>query len=349
MGVKGHRPPRSTLWVDIDNPPQAQYLLPFATEFERRGRRVLVTVRRHGIAQDLVRQRGVDFVPVGASSTGGTARKIAALTSRATELGRLVHRERPVAAVFASRSAAVTSTVLRVPAFALIDYEHVDLRAFRFTRTTVVHPRIIEGPLIRAGIPRGRLLGYDGIKEHISCADVDLEALEPLAFDGAERAHRTVLVRPPDENSHYFSEMSRSMTRALMKRLACEQDVTVILSPRHPHQRQLLEGLDWRRAPVVLDAALPFDRLLASVDAVVTAGGTMAREAAFLGVPAYSVFQGTPGMVDLHLESTGRLTMLRTPEDVERLAIAIARRPRIEGESPVPGLVDEILARSVEL
>ena len=75
----------------------------------------------------------------------------------------------------------------------------------------------------------------------------------------------------------------------------------------------------------------------------------MAREAAFLGVPAYSVFQGTPGMVDLHLESTGRLTMLRTPEDVERLAIAIARRPRIEGESPVPGLVDEILARSVEL
>lgn len=335
--------PETRVWVDIDNPPQVQYLVPFVHEFERRGCRVLITVRRHGIAQDLAAQRGLRFVPVGSRARGGTLRKVAAVLGRARELQGLIRAEQPSLAVFASRSAAMTAAALRISGFALIDYEYVDLRAFRLARSVVVHPRCIQSGLREQRIPLRRLLPYDGLKEHISCADVDLDTLTPLSFDGVGSAMK-VLVRPPDEHSHYFSARSREMTRATLKWLG-ERGVAVILSPRHPHQRQLLEGIRWDSPPVVLEGAVPFDRLLASVDAVVTAGGTMAREAAFLGVPAYSVFQGRAGGVDLDLETRGRLTLLRTPADLDHLVLAAERQPRMSGVSPVQHLVDAMLGQ----
>lgn len=42
----------------------------------------------------------------------------------------------------------------------------------------------------------------------------------------------------------------------------------------------------------------------------------MNREAATLGVPVYSIFRGAIGAVDRHLQQTGRLTLIETPEDV---------------------------------
>ena len=56
---------------------------------------------------------------------------------------------------------------------------------------------------------------------------------------------------------------------------------------------------------------MPFVALLKSVDAVVCAGGTMLREAAYLGIPAYSIFQSRMGGVDLRLEQLGRAVLLR--------------------------------------
>jgi predicted glycosyltransferase len=56
--------------------------------------------------------------------------------------------------------------------------------------------------------------------------------------------------------------------------------------------------------------------LLWHSDLVVSGGGTMNREAAALGVPVYSVFRGTIGAVDRHLQKQGRLILIETREDV---------------------------------
>jgi len=45
----------------------------------------------------------------------------------------------------------------------------------------------------------------------------------------------------------------------------------------------------------------------------------MAREAAILGTPAYSLFAGQPGAVDAALEREGKLTILRKIEEVRNL------------------------------
>jgi predicted glycosyltransferase len=117
-------------------------------------------------------------------------------------------------------------------------------------------------------------------------------------------------------------------------------EVVVILAPRHPWQVDDLNRLEWRTPPVVLDSPIPFVSLLKSVDVVVAAGGTVAREAAYLGVPTYSVFCGRDGQVDLHLERLGRIEFLKGKEDLDRLRLQ--RREQLSPLPAKPGLIDEM-------
>jgi predicted glycosyltransferase len=80
------------------------------------------------------------------------------------------------------------------------------------------------------------------------------------------------------------------------------------------------------------------------VDAVVSAGGTMLREAAYLGVPAYSIFRSRVGAVDRQLAAAGRLCMLRSPADFPRVELSArgSLRP-LRGESQVADEVSEMI------
>jgi predicted glycosyltransferase len=80
--------------------------------------------------------------------------------------------------------------------------------------------------------------------------------------------------------------------------------------------------------------------LLKTVDAVVCSGGTMLREAAFLGVPAYSIFGSRMGGVDLWLEELGRATLLRSPAELERLEVR--RRGPLSRLDSNPRLLQEL-------
>ncbi len=85
----GRRPLR--VWVDIDNPPQVQYLLPVAHAFVRRGDEVRLTARDYGITHELLQQRGETFEPVGRHFGGSLRAKILGTLGRAVRLWRL-HR-----------------------------------------------------------------------------------------------------------------------------------------------------------------------------------------------------------------------------------------------------------------
>lgn len=311
-------PPR--VWIDVDNPPQVQYLAPIAEELARRGSELVVTARDHGIAHQLLEARGLPFHPVGAHPGRSTAAKTVGVMRRAASLVRLLRRDPPDVAVFATRAAAIAAPVLRIPGVALLDYEHADLRAYRLARTWIVHPAVLAPALRELGFNRRRLVAYEGIKEDITFAGADLGTVEPYDLGDLGTPRPTVvLVRPPDDRSHYHREASSSLTRAALERLARRRDVLVVLSPRYPDQVSLWRDLPWQRDPVALEGAAPFLSLLSAVDIVVTGGGTMAREAAYLGVPAYSVFRGEIGAVDRLLVSLGRLTVLDSQADLQAL------------------------------
>ena len=81
---------------------------------------------------------------------------------------------------------------------------------------------------------------------------------------------------------------------------------------------------------IVPDRAIDAQSLIALADLVVSAGGTMNREAVALGVPVYTVFAGTLGAVDAALERDGRLRGLVSANDLDlrKRTPAVADRVR---------------------
>lgn len=308
------------VWIDIDNPPQVQYLLPFRDAFTEAGADVVITARDYGSTVALLERSGVTPAVFGQLIGHGRVRKLAGLSARASRLVAF-HRSNgsPDVLLAASRASAAAARVLGIPSYIVGDYEYANVSFYRFTRSVIVHPDVIPGEVFRRrGMPAGRLIAFRGIKEDITFAGLDVDAVERYPLPALPAGVPRVLVRPPSETSHYYASASTAMTTAAMDRLAAV-GAAVVLSPREPGQRRFVEGLAWQHDPVVLERAVPFLALLKSVDAVVCSGGTMLREAAYLGVPAYSVFQSEIGGVDLWLEQIGRVKILRTADDLVRL------------------------------
>jgi uncharacterized protein len=322
--IHGSAQSTSLVWVDIENPPQVQYLLPLVRAFRRSSHDVLVTARDYGIAFDLLNQNGVEFSPVGKHFGASKLAKVVGNLRRSLVLRRFVSRVGPPRLVVsASRSAALAARSLGIPSFVVCDYEHVNLAVFRATRSHILYPDVINREaFIARGIARDRLIPFRGMKEDLSFADVDIDREPPAELpELTTRTLPRVLIRPPAEESHYHRKESSDVAQRVLQHFSARNDCVVLYSPRYDWQVASLWRFDWKVRPVVLHAAIPFVPLLKSVDVVVSGGGTMTREAAYLGVPAISIFHGTPGGVDAYLESLGRLTIIRELSDLERLDV----------------------------
>jgi predicted glycosyltransferase len=326
------------VWIDVDNPPQVQYLVPFVRAFEARGAEVVVTARDYGHTFELLRKRGVEFRPVGHAFGASKLHKATGSFRRAASLRLRVGR--PDVLLCASRPSALASRALGIPSYVVADYEYANVSVYRWTRSIFLHPEVIDGGVfLERGLRNGQLIPFRGLKEDLSFADVELDAVpawEPPGPAGLVR----VLVRPPAEDSHYYAEASRPLALALLAWLAERDDVQLVFSPRYPRQVADVEALRWRNEPVVLRRPVPFVSLLKGVDAVVCSGGTMLREAAYLGVPAYSILQSQIGGVDRHLEAIGRVRFVGSADELDR--IALGKRNGLDPLAGNPRLLDEL-------
>jgi hypothetical protein len=331
------------VWVDIDNPPQVQYLAPLARAFEKSGANVVVTARDLGMTLDLLRRREMDFVAVDAGFGKSKASKAVGLARRSWALRALWHkRGRPHVLISASRSSALAARAMGIPAFVVCDYEHVHLEIYRRLRSHLLFPDVIDRSVFtKRGFEEAHLVSFRGLKEDVTFADLTPEEIAPHPFPQVRDGQIRLLFRPPAEESHYYTPRSGSIAIQLLERLAADPRVVVVFSPRYEWQPDQLKRLTWKSEPIVLHRPLPAPSLLAGVDLVVSGGGTMLREAAYLGVPAYSLFQGTVGAVDRYLESIGRLRIVRSGTDLGLIELTKARpKPFLRTN---PELVTELI------
>ena len=96
---------------------------------------------------------------------------------------------------------------------------------------------------------------------------------------------------------------------------------------------------------VVPDRAVDAQSLIAGADLVVSAGGTMNREAAALGTPVYTTFGGRLGGVDEALIRSGRLRPLTDPR-----ALELTKRSPGDGQATRrdPALLVDLILGTVE-
>jgi uncharacterized protein len=341
---------RPRVWIDIENPPQVQYLTPFVEVFEKRGADVVITARDYGNTLELLGQRTTAFITVGGEFGRSRTAKLVGVMRRAQALNRLFRQTpKPDVLVCSSRPATLVARRLRIAAFVMVDYEYADLRFYRLTRSFVLYPDAIDTAVLTAsGIRPQQLIPFGGLKEDISFGNVDVKAVVPHTFREIRDASLVrVLFRPPAERSHYFNPESRELALTTLAHLAAQKQSVVILAPRHPDQETDLRRFSWQNEPIVLRRAVPFVSLLKGVDLVVGSGGTMLREAAYLGLPSYDIFKSRIGGVDGYIVSIGRMHLIQESDELREIALRKAPplSPLHSASPLVHDLAEQIHAR----
>jgi hypothetical protein len=164
---------------------------------------------------------------------------------------------------------------------------------------------------------KGKVRAYEGLKEEYYLADFepDPAVLAELELD---RARPLVVVRTPPEVSlyHRFENDLFAEVLARLREAAHSEGVQSVVLPRTADQRAQLGGVPGFTVP---ERAIDAQSLIAYADLVISAGGTMNREAVALGTPVYTTFEGRLGAVDERLIAEGRLRKL---DDAGQLDLA---------------------------
>jgi len=328
---------RVRVWVDLTNSPHVLVMRPVIDRLRAAGHEVEVTARDFAQTLGLCERFGIDHVTVGSHRGPGRAAKARGLVDRSVALIRYGRgRDFDLALGHGSNDVTVAAAVLRIPCSTMFDYEWAAVQHHlncRLAQAVVVPELIPVQRLRRYGAAR-KLHSYPGLKEDYYLADFEPDASVLRAL-GLDPAAPIAVVRTPPSVSLYH-RFENDLFAEVIRRLAGTQ--TVVL-PRTASQRAELArygGL------IVPSDAIDAQSLIALADLVVSAGGTMNREAVALGTPVFTVFEGRLGAVDEHLIATGALRRLTRADEVRLVKRDSARcTPRTRRD---PALLVDLLA-----
>ncbi len=295
------------------NSPHPVLLGPVARELETRGHEIVVTTRDHAQTRELTHARWPDATVVGGQSPASGAGKGRVIAARVVGLRRAVTDARPaVAASLGSYAQILAARTLGIRVLTLMDYEFQPANhlSFRLANRVAVPNAFPEDQLKRFGARRRKVVRFDGFKEELYLDQVG--GGDPgIEHNGRVRA----VFRPPPEGALYH-QVGNSLFDQVLAHAIERQDIEVIVLPRMSHQQERYSAMEGVRIP---PRAVDGLALLQSADLFIGAGGTMSREAALLGVPAYTLFAGRLAAVDAELIQRGLLRDLRgqNPDSVD--------------------------------
>jgi predicted glycosyltransferase len=324
------------VWIDLTNSPHVLVMRPVIEALQADGHEVRVTARDFAQTLQLLDRFGLEHTAIGhhrgehlAAKAGGLVSRSAALvrwargeqarSRRLTSSGSVGFWRRPfdIALGHGSNDVSVAARLLRIPCATMFDYEwaavqhHVNCR---LAQAVVVPDAIPPERLERYGA-KGKVHAYEGLKEEYYLADFEPDPAV-LGELGIDPARAIVVVRTPPEVSlyHRFENDLFADVLARLRDAAREQGTQSIVLPRTAEQRAQLSGVEGFTVP---RDAIDAQSLIAYADLVVSAGGTMNREAVALGTPVYTTFEGRLGALDERLIDERRLRKLADVAQLE--------------------------------
>jgi len=332
------------VWIDLTNSPHVLVMRPVIRSLERRGAEVLVTARDFAQTLGLCERFGIAHEPIGRHRGGRLGAKALGFATRSAALARWARGRRfDLALGHGSNDVTLAAAALGIPSATAFDYEWARVQHTvncRLARAVVVPEAIPPARLRPWGATPQKLHRYPGLKEEYYLADFEPDPGVPAAL-GLDPARPIAVVRTPPAVSLYH-RFENPLFAGVLERLRGEQAVVL---PRTRAQRDELAAAG---GFVVPEQAIDAQSLIAAADLVVSAGGTMNREAVALGAPVWTTFEGRLGAVDEGLIAAGRLRRLETPEQLELVKAPAGGRPERRRRDPevlVEALLSPLLGR----
>ena len=314
--VLGHHGGRSRLGKDRSLTSRLRALRGWA---RGRGDEVEITARDYAQTLELLELHGLEADEI-VGRHGGRSRlqKARQMTHRLSALRRWARgRGIDVALAHGSHELTLTARRLGISASTTFDYEFATLQhqlGCRAATKVVVPDSIPPERLEPYGVRPPKLVQYPGLKEEYYLSDFEPDRSLLDRF-GVDSARVLVVLRPPPDVSLYHRH-SNPLFPMTLDHLGRLENVHAFVLPRTEEQREYVRKLDLPSV-ILPEKAVDAQSLIALADLVVSAGGTMNREAAALGVPVYTTYGGRLGGVDEALIRDGRLKPLTDPRALD--------------------------------
>jgi predicted glycosyltransferase len=307
------------VWADLTNTAHVLVLRPLVERLEADGHDVTLTARPLSHTVELLEDWGHPHTVLGYH--GGVSRlgKARAALARAPQLLRFARGRRfDCALAHGSTDLPPACRALRIPNTTMFDYEWAALQHHancRLANRVLVPDAIPAERLARYGARPPKLVRYPGLKEEYYLADF---VPDPTVLEELEPPEDAVLcvVRTAPSYALYLGGSENELLPGLLRRLSADERTQTVVLARTPGQRQAIRTLGLERVHVP-ERSVDGRSLVAFADLLVSAGGTMNREAAVLGTPVWSIFEGQLGAVDERLAQEGRLRFLADPAELE--------------------------------
>jgi len=310
------------IWIDLVNSPHIPFFIPIMRRLKKQGHEVCITYRDFAQTAQLVKLHQLDAELIGGHGGKSRIAKIINLIQRTVQLFLFARKKNiDLALSHNSYFQLIAAKLLGIPSITSMDFEgqpanHLAFRLASLVSVPKVFPRDF---LTKFGAKNTAF--YEGIKEHICLADFKVDRLFihniTSAFKLSEEDLKkpVVVVRPPPSQALYHNG-NECLFDQFLKKIA-KQELTILILPRVNEQKEYLS----KQYPMFFFSECVLDglQLVNSVDALISGGGSMNREAACLGVPAFSFFSGELPAVDRRLEEQGLLTVITSERDVENI------------------------------
>ena len=313
-------------WLDLDNTPHVPLFRPILAALSARGIETFVTSRKHAQTEDLLKLWQIPHTAVGIHGGKSKVRKVFNLVHRATTLSRMVSGKKiEVSFSHGSRTHLLASWTRGIPYVEMNDYEFSEHRLANAVATVIMFPIYIpDSRLAAAGHSMRKVIRYHGFKEQIYLKDFKpaegFRALLKIPDDAI-----LITMRPPSTTANYHDPRSEALFRECLKHFSMRDDTFCLIVNRTASEQRLVPPELLARGNVeFLTRSVDGLQLIWHSDIVVSGGGTMNRESALLGIPAYSIFTGRKPYLDEYLRDQGRLQFVEAVKDVH--AIPVARR-----------------------
>ena len=312
------------VWVDLTNTAHVVVLRPLVERLEAAGHEVAITARPLSQTVDLLEDWGHDFTVLG--RYGGATRpgKARAAAGRVAQMLRFGGRF-DCALAHGSTDLPIVCRARRIKNTTMFDYEWASLQHSlncRLANRVLAPDAIPRERLARYGARGKKLVQYPGLKEEYVLHGF---TPDPAVLDhlGVDRDKLLVVIRTAPSYALYLAGARGEVVPRLIERLVARDDVATVVVTRNQEQADAIESLSDRL--IVPRRAVDGRSLVAFADALVSAGGSMNREAAALGTPVWTIFEGRMGAVDERLVAEGRLRVLRDVDD-----LALERKPAFQ-------------------
>jgi uncharacterized protein len=293
-------------WFDFTNVPHINFLLSIIEHLKPK--KPIYSIRDFAETKSLFEKRiGEKYLMVGSHKGANKILKVYGSLSRIFSLQSQIPQFDVKISVGGDASCIVAKLRHKLSITFDDNEKAPNWRYSRFSDLAFWPEAIDNKVLFRQGFREQHLFKYKGFKEDLYLADyqADKAFLTNLPFE------KYVVLRPENIQANYADGSAITIVPQLLQRFK-ELGLNVLFLPRYKHDRALSEGFENvfvpKRAVNGLDACY-------FSDAVFTGAGTMAREAACLGVPAFSFYTGKELLtVDMKMIELGWLYFSRDPD-----------------------------------